>query len=523
MRSIFQQPGDSSSITSIIHIMNFALIAILSLALIATATQTSALETLEAKQDEGIFAGADDFTGSAALQKGKSTKAPTTLSPTGPTPAANRKVKKGKSGKATIAPTPAPLIPGFVISGTDPSFTVVSCDPSSVEVAGSRTAEIKTGNILIYTPHATDTCTSCNPLFRKVQSISISSVTGNLILATTFLRVSEILQVGTANPDEIALGNEIMETLFDCLHSGQTSFINAATNEESITVLDEEHTVVVYDKLPPPPLSFVPWSENLSILAGTCNANWLKKNTDGRCTHTNCYVGVNGDPTDCFECGRMLTPDQNGCDNGCGTSGFTTDGKFDTFDFGPACCNHDHCYSSNSFTREQCDQTFLNEMKSQCPPPTKIVFFWRFPVEVINQDYLDCDAAANLFYGIVGKTFVGTLAYNSAQTKQQAHELNNVCIAKCPTTQESGGQGTTVLNIDMLRTSGTFQVDYQMYVIQDQLTIKYQGNTIFDTGGLVSGGGTASVSFSGTSSIITVIINAPEVGTAWDVYVGCPS
>lgn len=134
--------------------MNIALFYILS--------QTSALEILEAKPDDGIFAGTDKLIGSAELKKGKSTKAPTTLLPTGPTPAPTLKVKKGKSGKATIAPTP-----GFVISSANKSFTIVSCDPSSVEVAGSRVVEIKTGNILISTPHATDTCTSCNQLFRR--------------------------------------------------------------------------------------------------------------------------------------------------------------------------------------------------------------------------------------------------------------------------------------------------------------------------------------------------------------------
>ncbi len=75
----------------------------------------------------------------------------------------------------------------------------------------------------------------------------------------------------------------------------------------------------------------------------------------------------------------------------------------------------------------------------------------------------------------------------------------------------------------MLRTSGTFPVQYQMYGIPDQLTIEYEMDILFDTGGLVSGASSASVSFSGSSKIITVTINAPLDGTAWDVYVGCPT
>jgi hypothetical protein len=61
-----------------------------------------------------------------------------------------------------------------------------------------------------------------------------------------------------------------------------------------------------------------------------------------------------------------------------------------------------------------------------------------------------------------------------------------------------------------------------MYGIPDQLSIKYEGLLMLDTG-LVSGDGSASVFFNGTSKIITVTINAPLPGTAWDVSVGCPA
>ena len=251
------------------------------------------------------------------------------------------------------------------------------------------------------------------------------------------------------------------------------------------------------------------------FLLGSCNANWLQKNPDGRCTHTNCFVGTSGDPNDCFEC-------KQSCDNGCGAkdSVLNTKGNFLLFDFGNACCNHDHCWSSNSFSKRQCDQSFLKEMTDECPTLpflVSLVLNFSGPVKTVLGA---CDILAYLFATGVWLDPLG--AHASAQTTQKAYESTDVCIAKCPTTQTSGGQGTTVLTIDMLRSSGTFTVDYQMYGIPDQLFIEYEGTRIFDTGGLVSGGAASRVTYSGSSTRIKVTINAPNVGTAWDIFVGCP-
>ncbi len=69
-------------------------------------------------------------------------------------------------------------------------------------------------------------------------------------------------------------------------------------------------------------------------------------------------------------------------------------------------------------------------------------------------------------------------------------------MARCPTTQRSGGQGVTTLNVGLKKTSYTFDVSYQMYTIPDKLELFYEGNVIFTTGGLVSGRRTVSVTFS---------------------------
>jgi hypothetical protein len=62
-----------------------------------------------------------------------------------------------------------------------------------------------------------------------------------------------------------------------------------------------------------------------------------------------------------------------------------------------------------------------------------------------------------------------------------------------------------------------------MYTIQDELTILYENNVIFTTGGLVAGAQTTTVSYVGSSTTIQVIINAPTADTRWDVFVGCPT
>ena len=133
-----------------------------------------------------------------------------------------------------------------------------------------------------------------------------------------------------------------------------------------------------------------------------------------------------------------------------------------------------------------------------------------------------CKLLSSVFSLAVKFPFIAQGAFDKAQKDQKAHEAKPVCIVQCPSTQTSGGQGTSVLTIDQLRKSGTFPVSYNMYIIPDQLSIDYQGTRIFDTGGLVSGSGSANVVYSGTSKVIPVTIYAPKSGTAWDVFVGCP-
>jgi len=150
---------------------------------LAAVTQIDAQELIESAMQEdpkqqdqgGIFASsAKNYRTNAMTSRmnGKSTKVPTTQSPTtGPTPAPTHQVTRAKSGKGA-----KDKAPGFVLTGADDAgLKIVSCDHSSVEIAGTRATEIQLGNIIIYAPHGTATCTLCNPLYRKVQSISTSA------------------------------------------------------------------------------------------------------------------------------------------------------------------------------------------------------------------------------------------------------------------------------------------------------------------------------------------------------------
>lgn len=254
---------------------------------------------------------------------------------------------------------------------------------------------------------------------------------------------------------------------------------------------------------------------------GECKGSWLLSNSDGRCSFTNCFVGTNGDPTNCFKC-------TNNCDNGCGPATIpllNTDGNFGLFDFGSACCNHDHCWSS-TFGKNQCDANFFDQMSMQCTPLVGLAVVGLYlPLSFfpfLAAPLAACELLATSFFLAVKFPIIAQGAFDDAQRMQKAYETTPVCIAQCPSTQTSGGQGTTVLTIDLLRQSGTFPLTYQMYVIPDQLYIDYEGTRIFDTGGLVSGSGAFDVTYSGTSTIISVTINAPNSGTAWDAFVGCP-
>ena len=248
---------------------------------------------------------------------------------------------------------------------------------------------------------------------------------------------------------------------------------------------------------------------------------WNAVGSDGRCRYSDCFVGNDPIPAnpDCFGC------QPQDCNNGCGAadgiSSLAPESIPFVFDFTDGCCNHDYCYASTAFEKSQCDLSFLKSNLDSCATVSTAIKTIRLLLNPNPAALLTyCPTYALAYYTAVA--LGGGSAYSNAQASTVAHEESDKCVAMCPSTQRSGGQGTTTLRIDMLRKSGTFPVSYQMYSIPDALDITYEGASIFSTGGLVSGSRSTTASFDGDSTIVTVTIDAPRDGTAWDVFIGCP-
>jgi hypothetical protein len=99
---------------------------------------------------------------------------------------------------------------------------------------------------------------------------------------------------------------------------------------------------------------------------------------------------------------RIPNPDQIPSSNGCGTTSFPVSGIAGGVDLTPACNNHDLCYNTCNQTKNDCDQTFLSEMRVLCAAtnPTGT-----------NRD--DCNGVADVYYRAV--VSLGGSAYEGAQ------------------------------------------------------------------------------------------------------------
>lgn len=109
-------------------------------------------------------------------------------------------------------------------------------------------------------------------------------------------------------------------------------------------------------------------------------------------------------------------------------------------------------------------------------------------------------------------------------------DANGDCVPEpqpCDTASASGGEGITVTNHELGQNGGTFQFDYNTVFQPDAITIRYEGNVIFDTGGPVSTSNsfvTVNVPYGpGTSTQVEVTVDGVEAGTVWFYTVYCPA
>lgn len=91
----------------------------------------------------------------------------------------------------------------------------------------------------------------------------------------------------------------------------------------------------------------------------------------------------------------------------------------------------------------------------------------------------------------------------------------------CNATTISGGAGVTTNVHEMGRTSGSFVFSWDAFSIPDKFDVSYQGTLLFSTG-FVSFTGTHTITYSGTSTKITVVVTGSDAFTAWNYVVNCP-
>ncbi len=100
----------------------------------------------------------------------------------------------------------------------------------------------------------------------------------------------------------------------------------------------------------------------------------------------------------------------------------------------------------------------------------------------------------------------------------------NLSVTSMIPVSSSGGPEASTNSIDTGQTSGTLTIAYNFYTIPDTMAIYYGGVLLTNTG-FISGTGTFTVDYSGTSTIVDIVMNqggSPYPTTAWDYTVSAP-
>ena len=277
-------------------------------------------------------------------------------------------------------------------SSSAPTFQILSCDEETVVVDIATTGadgdnddddndnildQLLEADFLLYlSMDASMVCTTpCNPLYRKIHSISMDSdtdtdTTTTNTIVTLKTSLATFGEIYSGADDEIA--NDTIEQSIGCddvrKERKRRNLLDLSTttnNNVHQKVVESFTTLVVEGSSNHALVNDAPNRRLEAKFPSTCS-EWLQTNADGTCVYTDCYITPIADgsrPADrCYFCWKDV------CDNGCGKAGsvvLNTDGDFGAFDFGEACCIHDYCYSS-IFNRDQCDTEFLRDMMDQC-------------------------------------------------------------------------------------------------------------------------------------------------------------
>jgi hypothetical protein len=143
------------------------------------------------------------------------------------------------------------------------------------------------------------------------------------------------------------------------------------------------------------------------------------------------------------------------------------------------------------------------------------------------------NAARSYVTGNIAKTFPNggsdlVKSVNSTVTKVVAPAVFNAydklvekytkLVTTCTAQATSGGQGSFANRYDF-GVARALGLSYNAYGVPDQFSVFDGSGSIAGTGGLVSGQGT--LSFTTRGRFVTVKVNAPEAGTAWDYSISC--
>jgi hypothetical protein len=100
----------------------------------------------------------------------------------------------------------------------------------------------------------------------------------------------------------------------------------------------------------------------------------------------------------------------------------------------------------------------------------------------------------------------------------------NPPVVQCSTQQLAGADTPETRQVELAKTSGTFQFDFETYQVKDQIIVTYEGRTLLDTG-CVGAAASQLLTYSGSSTRISVEVIpncVGETGTQWTWTAHCP-